>query len=68
MKQFRQNQGYWRSDFVLDSTLGNTPRICEINARYSVNTQLKVGLGYAAYSSLGTGNGLVNAEKVRLPV
>ncbi|RAH78069.1 hypothetical protein BO86DRAFT_403162 [Aspergillus japonicus CBS 114.51] len=46
LRPFKNCQGHWRSDLLLPSDHPGTVKICEINARYSINAQLLAAYGY----------------------
>ncbi|OJJ29768.1 hypothetical protein ASPWEDRAFT_121712 [Aspergillus wentii DTO 134E9] len=66
IRPFRECQGHWRADFLLESTTDNADaefeniRICEINSRFSVNTQMIVAYGYAACTEMATEAGCLS--------
>ncbi|RAK79414.1 uncharacterized protein BO72DRAFT_365277, partial [Aspergillus fijiensis CBS 313.89] len=61
LRPFRNCQGHWRSDLLLPSDHPGTVKICEINARYSINAQLLAAYGYQIYEEMAAERGCVFA-------
>ncbi|OJK00144.1 hypothetical protein ASPACDRAFT_1855740 [Aspergillus aculeatus ATCC 16872] len=61
LRLFRDCQGHWRSDLLLPSNHPGTVKICEINARYSINAQHLAAYGYQIYEEMAAERGCVFA-------
>ncbi|RAL03058.1 uncharacterized protein BO80DRAFT_24723 [Aspergillus ibericus CBS 121593] len=61
LRPFRECQGHWRTDLLLSAQWPRTVRICEINARFAINTQLLAAYGYEIYGEMASDRGCVFA-------
>lgn len=63
MPAFKNNQGSWRPDYLLqkdissDGTATMAPRMCEINARFPWNAVMAVPILGQAYMNMGASTG-----------
>ncbi|PYH92778.1 hypothetical protein BO71DRAFT_15914 [Aspergillus ellipticus CBS 707.79] len=61
MRPFKECQGHWRTDLLLSTEWPSAVRICEINARYSINAQILAAYGYEIYETMAAERGCLFA-------
>ncbi|PWY92176.1 hypothetical protein BO70DRAFT_375932 [Aspergillus heteromorphus CBS 117.55] len=57
IRPFKECRGHWRTDLLLSTEWPRAVRICEINARYSINAQLLAAYGYEVYDAMAAERG-----------